>query len=363
MLTRRDFLKNSAILATALSMKLSAKANREFYMPSEEQKHKQTFMAFGASKQIWGNHLFREVQRNLATLANTISDYERVSILVRESDLRIAKKLLSDSVNILVFDIDDLWIRDTGSTFVLDEAGEKYGIDFNFNGWGEKQEYSKDAKVARFITKEANAKLIKTNIILEGGSIEVDGEGTAIMTESSILNDNRNPNMSKAKFESIIKPLLGLDKIIWLKGVKGKDITDAHVDFYARFAKVGSVIAGYDSDPYSYDHKITKENIEVLKSSTDAKGRKLNITTLQAPSISKIRKEFLNNDFAGGYIGFYVCNDAVIMQNFGDKRADSEAKEKVANLFPDRDIIDLNVDGISAGGGSIHCATQQEIWV
>lgn len=231
-------------------------------------------------------------------------------------------------------------------------------MKLNFNGWGKKQAHQLDKNVADLVARQANVPMINTSLVLEGGCLEVDGHGTAIITESCVLNKNRNPGVSKAQFEDLLMPLLGLDKIIWLPGIKGKDITDGHTDFYARFARPGVVLAGYDSDPDFFDHEVTLQHLEILKSATDANGKKLQVIKLQAPL--DIRETFLNDEFAAGYIGFYVCNGAVIMQNFGDAAADKAAKAAVQKAFPDRKIEQINVDGIAAGGGSIHCATQQE---
>jgi len=180
------------------------------------------------------------------------------------------------------------------------------------------------------------------------------------MTESCILNDNRNPGIGKEAVETELKRLLGLQKIIWLPGIKGKDITDGRTDFYARFASPGVVMAGFDPDTASYDHTVTVKHLEILNNATDAQGRKLEVITLKAPN--SVREAFENKEFAAGYIGFYVCNGAVIAQEFGDAKADAVAKASLQRAFPGRVIEQLNVDGIAAGGGSIHCTTQQEIW-
>lgn len=333
------------------------------YMPDEAEKHKRTWMAFGASRSIWGADLLPEVQRNLMTIATTIAQYEPVTMLVRKSDLTTAKRLLkavstNAHVEFVISPLDDLWIRDTGPTFVLNERGRKAAVDFNFNGWGRKQAYKRDAKVASLVAKKAGVEVINTDLVLEGGCFEVDGKGTAILTESCVLNDNRNPGVSKAQFEDELKFLLGLDKIIWLPGIKGRDITDGHTDFYVRFVKPGTVIAGYDPDPASYDHAVTKKHLELLRNAKDAQGRQLEVIVLEGPMT--VREDYDSNDFAAGYIGYYVCNDAVIMQEFGDAKADAKAKQALKSAFPDREIVALNVDGIAAGGGSIHCATQQE---
>ncbi len=330
----------------------------DWFMPDEGEHHKRTWMAFGASEMIWGRKLLPEVRRNLAAIAKTIARYEPVSMLVRESELDLAHALVGPSVELIVSPLDDLWLRDTGPSFVLTEQGCKAAIDFNFNGWGEKQAFASDAKVAAWVVRQAGVRAINTDLVLEGGCIEVDGQGTAIITESSVLNASRNPGVSKAQFEDKLMPLLGLDRIIWLPGIKGKDITDGHTDFYARFAKPGVVLAGYDPDPASYDHEVAKRHLEILRAAADARGRKLKIIVFEGPTT--IREIYATDEFAAGYIGFYVCNGAVIMQEFGDAHADLAAKQALQRAFPDRTIEQIAIDGIAAGGGSIHCATQQE---
>ncbi len=358
---RRQFLMSSLALSvtglTGMNTNSFA-AQSTWRMPDESEPHTRTWMAFGASAGIWGKKLLPEVQRSLALIANTIVKYEPVSMLVRETELAVAEKLLNDQVTIVPYTMNDLWIRDTGPTFVVDDAGQKAAINFNFNGWGNKQRHDLDKGVAPWVAKQAGVKVLGTSLVMEGGCIEVDGHGTAIITESCVLNKNRNPNVSKDQFEDLLMPLLGLDKIIWLPGIKGKDITDGHTDFYARFARPGVVLAGYEPDPDSYEHELTLTHLDLLKSATDAQGKKLQVIKLTAPS--DLREDFLNDEFAAGYIGFYVCNGAVIAQQFGDTKADAAAKAALQKAFPDRKIEQLNVDGIAAGGGSIHCATQQE---
>ena len=364
MISRRTIIQSLGLL-TAATLLGSAKeavamANRQdvWFMPDESAPHERTWMAFGASQEIWGKKLLQDVQRNVATIALTIAKYEPVSILVRQSDLSRAQQLMEDKVDLIVCPLDDLWVRDTGLVFVVTEDGGKAGVDFNFNGWGEKQEFDDDAEVATFIAQRAGVRRIQTNLVLEGGGIEVDGHGTAIITESCVLNENRNPGVSKAQCEQELKRLLGLEKIIWLPGIKGKDITDGHTDFYARFARPGVVIAGYDPDPKSFDHAVTKRHLELLRRATDVEGRPLDVVVLEGPS--RVRGKLANDDFAAGYINFYVCNGAVIAPEFGDPRTDAAAQRELQRAFPGRDVVQINVDGIAAGGGGIHCTTQQE---
>jgi len=358
MTDRREFLLRTAVTTGAFATTSITAPARKWRMPDEAEPHERTWMAFGASEPIWGRRLLPAVQRNLATLANTIAEFEPVNMLVRQRDVSTAKRQIGKTVKLIPCPIDDLWIRDTGPVFVTAEKRNRAAIDFNFNGWGEKQEFRRDAKVASFVAKHAGVKTLPTKLCLEGGGIEVDGHGTAIISESCVLIRNRNPGLSKAACETELKNLLGLRKIIWLPGIRGRDITDGHTDFYARFGGPGVVFAGYDPDPASFDHAITQRHLKILRAATDARGNRLKVHVMIAPS--HVRPKYESDDFAAGYIGFYVCNGAVITQEFGDTKADQSARKKLQTVFPDREIVQLNMDAIAAGGGSVHCATQQE---
>lgn len=327
-------------------------------MPDEGEPHVATWMAFGPSTKIWGKRLQSAAQENLAEIASTIAAYEPVNMLVRKEEYDRAKQLCGSEVNLIIQPIDDLWMRDTGPVFVANSSGQTVGIDFNFNGWGGKQDHARDAEVAGSVAKQSGLSVLETKLILEGGGIEVDGEGTAIITESCVLNPNRNPGLSKADCEKELFRLLGLKKIIWLPGIAGMDITDGHTDFYARFAGPGVVVAGLENDPDLFDYDVTRKHLNILQKATDAQGRRLEVVTLPGPN--RIRRKYENDEFAAGYINFYVCNGAVIAPEFGDEDADGYCYELLADLFPDRDIIQLNIDGIAAGGGGIHCTTQQQ---
>lgn len=332
-------------------------ARRTWRMPEEGDPHRRTWMAYGASEVIWGAALLPEVRRNLATIAQTITPFEPVSMLVRAEDHDVARDLVGPAVELVEAPLDDLWMRDTGPVFVSGN-GTNAGVNFNFNGWGQKQAFDRDAGVADIVAARAGVESVSTDLVLEGGGIEVDGDGTALITESCVLNANRNPGWSKADVEAELGLLLGLEKIIWLPGIAGMDITDGHTDFYARFARPGVVVAGFDPDPQSWDHDVTARHLDILTAATDMKGRPLDVVVIDAPSV--VRPEFESDDFAAGYINFYVCNGAVIAPEFGDPRADGAAGQKLERLFPDRRVVQINIDGIAAGGGGIHCTTQQE---
>ena len=333
-------------------------ATGPWVMPDEGDPHKRTWMAFGASEQIWGRRLLPQVRRDLATIATTIARFEPVSMLVRSDEMDLARELIGASnVELIAAPIDDLWIRDTGPVFVKGASGWG-GVDFNFNGWGGKQEHKRDGKVAEFVAARAGVETVHTDLVLEGGGIEVDGQGTAIITESCVLNDNRNRGRTKHDVETELSRVLGVQKVIWLPGIAGHDITDGHTDFYARFAGPGVVVAGLDTDPKSFDYDVTRRHLDVLHAATDAHGRPLQVEVIEGPAT--VREKFEDDDFAAGYINFYVCNGAVIGPEFGDAESDAAAKATLERLFAGRQIVPINIDAIAAGGGGIHCTTQQE---
>ena len=364
---RRHFLASSSasLLATLLgSSTLLAGAPAHaanptgWRMPDEGEPHAATWLAFGASEAIWGRKLLAGARDSQARIAAAVADYETVNMLVREQDYDLAYRLCGAAANLVLAPLDDLWLRDSGPLFVEDAQGQRAAIDFNFNGWGNKQTHANDARVAARVASHTRTPLLHTRLVLEGGGIEVDGEGTAIITESCVLNRNRNPGLSKAACEAELKRLLGLQKIIWLPGIAGRDITDGHTDFYARFAGPGVVVVHSDTDPASYDYAVTRRHLEILKTATDARGRKLQLIVI--PGARSTRPRYRNADFAAGYVNFYVCNHAVIAPQFGDTGADRYCRDALRDAFPDRDVVQLDIDAIAAGGGGIHCVTQQQ---
>lgn len=368
--TRREFIKQVSVVASVAAAvmglglspaRLLAAGQGRWFMPDEGEKHERAFIAFGAQDAIWEDFT-EDVQAALGRIARAIARFEPVTVFCRKSERSLAEEHCgSGNVTYVSAALDDIWMRDISANFVVDDNGALGAVDFNFNGWGNKQQHGKDAKIARRVASEAQASHLLSELVGEGGGIEVDGHGTGIMTESSWINSNRNPDWSKADVEHELKQRLGLRKIIWLPGIKGRDITDAHVDFYARFISPGVVLANLDTDPESYDHKVTLAHLEILKAATDADGRPLQVHTVSPPlkpRKSKFNKG--NGDFAAGYINYFVINGAVIAPEFGDKAADEKAFDLLTRLYPDREVVQLNIDAIAAGGGGIHCVTSHQ---
>jgi agmatine deiminase len=298
-------------------------------------------------------------------IADAVARFEPVVMLVNPDAMVLAEGLRSRAVyknhiRLVSAALDDLWLRDTGPVFVrAPDSGRLSAMDFNFNGWGNKQPHARDTQVAGWIADWAGVPKIRSRLVLEGGGLEVDGEGTAIIKESCVLNPNRNAGLDRAVVEQELRNRLGLTKVIWLPGPAGGDITDAHTDFYARFAGAGRVVVSHDEHDTYEERAVTQHHIDVLARATDAKGRPLSLTVIPVP-VNPASSKANQDTFAAGYINYYLCNAGLIMPAFGDATADRGARQALQALHPDRHVVQMRIDAIAAGGGGIHCTTQQQ---
>ncbi|MFF4925677.1 agmatine/peptidylarginine deiminase [Kitasatospora sp. NPDC001261] len=324
----------------------------------EWEKHERTFMAWPASENVWGEQL-GAVRRDIATVARAIGQREPVVLLVRPGQEASARNACGSDVELLAVPVDDLWARDTLPVFV-EEGGKVKGVDFNFSGWGGKQEHANDARIARTVLEKYGIERLETPLTAEGGSFETDGQGTLLVTESSVVNDNRNPGRTRDEIEAELKRTLGLTKVIWLAGVKGKDITDAHVDCLARFAAPGVVFLdrAFPGTPPDVWSRSADQARAVLAEATDATGGKLKVVEIGQPDPDRITGR--GDAFVSSYMNFYIGNKGVYLPLFGDAKADGHAQEVFREQFPDREIVPVKIDTIASGGGGIHCSTHDQ---
>ncbi|MFJ5834998.1 agmatine/peptidylarginine deiminase [Streptomyces sp. NPDC093089] len=327
-------------------------------MPAEWESHARTFMSWPALRSVWEDDL-PYVREDIAHVARAISEFEAVVMMARPDQVAAAQKACGSGVEVIALPVDDLWARDTVPVFV-EQDGKVEGIDFDFNGWGNKQTHNNDAQVGRLLLRKYGVPRVQAPLVAEGGSFETDGEGTLLITESSIVNDNRNPGKSRGEIEDELKDLLGTDKVIWLKGVRGEDITDAHVDSLVRFTAPGVILLdrafpGMPADSWS---RSSDQAMSVLSEATDAQGREFEIIDLPQPDPDLVTG--YTDEFLSTYANFYVGNDAVYMPKFGDKKADDRARGVLQEQFAKREIVQLSIDTIATGGGGIHCATHDE---
>ncbi|GGB44291.1 porphyromonas-type peptidyl-arginine deiminase [Roseibium aquae] len=328
-----------------------------FYVPPEDARHERTFMQWPVNRAVHSDQWFLEdLQSTIADIANAIASFEPVVVLMPEAAIKAARKKLSDTVEIWDIPTDDLWARDSGPLFAVNGTGDLAISNLNFNGWGNKQVHPHDGRVALRVAERLGIPIYNSGVSGEPGGVEWDGHGTLIAHESSWVNPNRN-TLSRSEIEARLLAAYGADKMIWAPGVTGHDITDDHIDALARYTAPGHVVIQV---PYPEDRdvfsKSARQTLAILKTATDAKGRRLEITEIPSP----VRPRISSEDFLASYANFYVCNGAVICSEFGDRDTDETARSAFARLFPGREIIALNVDALGEIGGGIHCATQQQ---
>jgi agmatine deiminase len=368
--SRRGFLTAAGltVAGTALAMAQGragaeparAPAAGTFRVPVEDVRHTRTWMAWPDSTAIWGGAGLGGVQADIASIARTIAKYEPVIMCANSTSAARARSMCGSSVTVLgSIPVDDCWARDTGPVFRTDGTGGLDAVGLNFNGWGGRQTHGKDALVAQRIAAYVGVPFTRARFVGEGGAVEQDGAGTLMATRSSLLNGNRNPGMKQGELEDAMCEAYGASEVIWFDGVYGQDITDDHVDATSRFLAEGEALVqmplASDNDAYAKD---ARQQHRVLTASTTATGRPMDVMKLQGPDYGRIRST--DPDFLASYANFYLCNGAVVCGQFGDTAADAAAKDVLTRLYPGRAVEQLNIDRLGAGGGGIHCVTQQQ---
>ncbi|MEO0371009.1 MAG: agmatine deiminase family protein [Pseudomonadota bacterium] len=348
MLTRRTLLAQSAAtLGTVIGSPAMASLPNDFYVPAEEAPHAFTLMQWPVDRYAYDStaHL-AEVQTTIARIANAIAQFEPVVMLADQRQHTKARKSLSENVDLWDIPTDDLWCRDSGPLFVVNGRGDRAISHIHFNGWG-RYRLPNDEKIAARVADHMGVPLYDAGLVGEPGGAEADGKGLVMAHESSWINANRNPGMSKAEVTDRLAAAYGADRVIWGPGVKGRDVTDAHIDGFARFTETGTVLMQHDDtapdDPYNRATAILMETL---------RAQNIDFETIPYAFDGRI------SDICY-YVNYYVCNGAVIMSEFGDTRADAIAKDAVSRHYPGRQIVTLNADALIPLGGGIHCATQQ----
>lgn len=318
-------------------------------MPPEFAEHERTLVCWPTRVDLYGEHL-AEAKRAHAAVARTISGYEPVTMIARPQDVEEARVACGGEIEVVGIAIDDSWVRDTGPIYVRD-GDERLALDWTFNGWGNKfTPYDDDAKVASAWAAHAGHRTKRIEMVLEGGSINVDGAGRLVTTEQCLLNANRNPSMSREQIEVRLCDELGAREVVWLPhGVSMDDDTDGHVDNVAAFVAPNVLVMQGCSDESLVDHRLMRENRVVAE--------RHGLTILDVPVLPLV--EFGGRMVQVPYLNFYVVNGAAIVPVAGHQ-ADDEMLALLGEYMPDRDIVGLDVGGILAyGGGGIHCITQQ----
>ncbi|MGB1235150.1 MAG: agmatine deiminase family protein [Planktomarina sp.] len=346
---RRNFLIGGGI---ALGLAGPATANAGFYVPPQEHKHERTFMQWPVNRQVHPDPVFLgTLQQTIADIANSIAEFEPVTLLATQQYHASARQLLSSKVDLWDIPTEDLWCRDAGPIFVIDGAGNRAVSHIQFNGWGGKQVHQHDGRIAAKVADRLGIPLLSTGLSGEAGGVEHDGHGLLAAHESSWVNKNRNPELSKAQIETHLLDAYGAKRMIWAKGVKGEDITDYHIDSLVRFTGPARALINLPRTPDLSDpfHVAAFETYDAFVNAG------INIEVIPEPDFRRVK----GIDFVASYANYYVCNGAVIAAHFGDAETDEIARKALERHYPDREIITLNIDPLGEVGGGIHCATQQ----
>jgi len=323
------------------------------FMPGEWEKHTCCWMAWPARVDLWPN--IEATKKAYADVANTIAEFEPVNLLVLPSMLDDARAYLSKNVEIIEMSIDDSWTRDSGPNFLINDSGLLAGSTWEFNAWGDKfRPYDQDALMGSRILDWVGVDEYTSTMIAEGGGITVDGEGTVITTESCFPNKNRNPHLTKKEIESELCRTLGASKVIWIPGDPDETGTDGHIDGIAAFIEPGRILVEISPDSSDPHYRVGQNNVKALKNIKDAKGRTLEIDFIYEGDYSVL--EF---DECRSYINSYLANGAVIVPGYNHER-DLLAVETYQKIYPDREVVQIQISDIAIGGGGIHCITQQQ---
>jgi agmatine deiminase len=337
-------------------------------MPAEWKAHSKTIMAWPGEKShsYWPPGNFEQILSDVIRVVKAISQFESVTLFVPVSRVGHAKEELlhlTNAVDIICVEEDDLkpWMRDIAPTFVVSKNSTGLSVcalDFNFNGWGEKDQTKSNRQLAPLIIRSLKVSYCSVSIVAEGGALETDGEGTLLVTESSLINPNRNPGMDKAAIEKELKRALGISTIIWLPGICNEDTTDCHVDALVRFVRPGLVVLSRPPPTRGEVWtRVYNDARRFLADARDSKGRALQAVDIAEPDISTIKDA--EPEMIPSYVNYYHAEGAILIPQFGCPKTDAAALGIFGHLFPDKEIVPVYLHGLPNAGGGLHCITQQ----
>ena len=348
-----------------------------FRMPGEFEPHAGTWMLWPQRPDVWRLGA-KPAQRASAAVAEAIGRFEPVTMGVNHDQFENARAHLSDAVRVVEISSNDAWMRDSGPSFVVNDHGVARAVDWIFNAWGGLYDglffpWDKDDLVPAKVCEIAGVDRYRAPIVLEGGSVHVDGEGTLITTEECLLSPGRNPQLSRESIEERLREYLGIQTVIWLDRGFDADETNGHVDDVCCFARPGEVILAWPEDAADFRLEIQQENLARLQAATDARGRRLTVHKLPVPADAILTEEeaWGIDQVAGAkprragdrapatYVNFYLCNGGLVVPVFDDPN-DEPALRALRAIFPDREVVPVPGRELVISGGNVHCITQQQ---
>ncbi len=343
----------------------SSTASTSYTMPHEGVTHEGTWLQFPHEYE-YGFKYRNDLIDTWVAMTKELVAVEKVHIIAYNLSHKnwIISKLNAAGVSLAnvdfkLFQTNDVWVRDNGPIYVRNAAGSQKIEDWGFNGWGGKFRSGKCDLIPGKVGTSTGVPVVNLNstMIVEGGAVEVDGNGTLLATRSSILNSNRNPGMTQAKAEAIFTINLGVTDFIWLDGVKGKDITDQHIDGFARFANANTIVTMNSTDlKYWY---LSQADINTLYAAKNAVGTPYNIIYLPLTKNNVKTTSGKNLGEKGSYVNFYEANGKVLMPAYNDPN-DTVAKNILQGVYPNKTVVLIDVRNLYENGGMVHCVTQQQ---
>lgn len=346
---------------------LENKSLRElgYRMPAEWEPHRATWLAWPTRESSWPGK-FAPVPAVWARMARELCEAEEVHILVDNQEAeaavrRFLKEHKADASNVFLheFPTNDAWIRDFGPIFVVGDSDDTpvIAVNWEYNAWGGKYPpWDDDNKIPQRVADFRKVPVVSGGMVLEGGSIDVNGRGLLLTTEACLLNPNRNPNLTREQIEQRMKDFLGIEKVLWLnEGIVGDD-TDGHIDDLTRFVSEHTLVTIIEKDEKDENYPMLRENMEILKDLRGIKGEKFEIIELPMPD-PVVHEE---TRLPASYANFYIGNGVVLVPTYDTPRADSQAVGIIQDLFPGRRAIGVRATDMVWGLGAFHCATQQE---
>jgi agmatine deiminase len=324
-------------------------------VPAETDPHERTLMAWPCRVELWGPEL-DAARADYAVVAAAIARFEPVTMIAAPADAESARAACGAGVDVMELPIDDSWARDTGPIVALDGDGQRVALDFVFNSWGEKfLPYDDDALLAARWSAAVDLHRRAVPLVLEGGSIALDGQGTLVTTEQCLLHLNRNPGLSRTEIEQVLCAELGVSTLVWLPfGLADDDDTDGHVDNVAAFARPGVVVAQGCADASEPDLDRLQANRSVLASALDARGERLEVVDVEVLPFTVVG----DRRVAVPYLNLYAGNGFVVVPTCGNP-ADADMLAVIGAAYPGREVVPVPGAVIAYGGGGPHCITQQ----
>ncbi len=332
-------------------------------MPIEGHKQDRLWLAWPSSGYTLGETAaeIEEARTTWAAVANAASEFQPVTVVVNPGDEAVAKRYLAGSITLLSAPLNDAWMRDIGPSFVIGDDGKLGAVNFVFNGWGAQDwaEWDNDQHIGRIVAEAAGATLINSDMVNEGGGIQVDGTGHVVLTETVQLDPGRNPGMTKQQVEAELNRTIGTTSALWLPRGLQRDHdtfgTRGHSDILAVFPTPEALLMHRQDNASHPDHRIAQVNRQVAERYVSDVSAGFEIIDLPAPEVQRDEEGFV--DYS--YINHVVINDAVLACAFGDP-ADDRALGILGDFYPDRKIIGIDARPLFARGGGIHCITQQQ---